>query len=69
MLGMYILHVYINVNQSGTFFFTAILDQDYGLGSPNNNICIVYITSYMLTSLSALKWSYQNIKQMLSLDT
>lgn len=62
MLGMYILHVYINVNQSGTFFFTAILDQDYGLGSPNNNILIVYITSYMLTSLSALKWSYQNSK-------
>lgn len=67
MLGMYIS--YINVNQSGTFFFRAILDQDYGLGSPNNNICIVYITSYMLTSLSTLKWSYQNIKQMLSLDT
>lgn len=56
MLGMYIS--YINVNQSGTFFFTATLDQDYGLGSRNNNICIVYITAYMLTSLSALKWSY-----------
>lgn len=56
MLGMYIF--YINVNQRGTFFFTATLDQDYGLGSPNNNTRIVYITSYMLTSLSALKWSY-----------
>lgn len=68
MLGMYIF--YINVNQRGTFFFTATLDQDYRLWSPsNNNTRIVYITSYMLTSLSALKWSYQNIKQMHSLDT